>query len=191
MTAPCCGRAGRRGVRAGESGQSIVEFVLILPLFLIVLMGMLEFGIAFDHRTAMAYAVREGARVAASLGSGGSDPSNVDPTILAAVQRGLTDPILIENITSIEIYKSDTAGRPVSGMINKYDRTGVLIGTAGWPATSRVAGLNGDSVGVRVVYDFRPATPLGSLLGLFINGEPPYTTIRMTDATVMKIEPVP
>ncbi len=55
----------------------------------------------------MAYAVREGARVGATLGNGGSYPDTVDPTILAAVQRGLTDPIRIENITSIEIFKAE------------------------------------------------------------------------------------
>lgn len=168
-----------------------MEFALILPLFLVILVGMLEFGIVFDHRNAMAYAVREGARVGASLGNGGSQPNAVDPAILAAVQRGLTDPILIENIASIEIYRADTSGLPVPGMVNRYDRDGTLVGAAGWPATSRVPGLNGDSIGVRVVYDFRPQTPLGTLLGLFINENPPYTTIPMTDATVMKLEPGP
>ena len=177
--------------RAGGRGQAIVEFALILPLFLVLLIGMLEFGIVFDHRNAMAYAVREGARVGASLGNGGSQPAGVDPAILAAVQRGLTDPILIENITSIEIFKADTAGQPIAGKINAFDRAGNPVGTPGWPATSRVPGLNGDSIGVRVVYDFRPQTPLAVLLGLFGGGSPPYTTIRMTDKTVMKLEPVP
>lgn len=181
----------RRARSAERRGQAIVEFALILPVFLILLMGMLEFGIVYDHRNAMAYAVREGARVGASLGNGGSQPSTVDPAILAAVQRGLTDPILIENITSIEIYKADTSGKPVPGKINTYDREGTLIGTADWPATSRVPGLNGDSIGVRVVYDFRPQTPLGTLLGLFVSSNPPYTTIQMTDLTVMKLEPGP
>ena len=177
--------------RAGRQGQSMVEFALILPVFLLVLMGMLEFGIAFDHRNAMAYAVREGARVGASLGNGGAQPAGVDPAILVAVQRGLTDPILIENITSIEIYQADTAGQPVAGKIDSYDRAGNPVASPGWPATSRVPGLNGDSIGVRVVYDFHPATPLGTMVGFFVNGNPPYTTIRMTDATVMKIEPTP
>jgi hypothetical protein len=181
-----------RGARRDrDSGQAIVELALILPLFLIVLVGMLEFGIAYDHRNAMAYAVREGARVGASLGNGGSQPATVDPAILAAVQRGLTDPILIENIASIEIFQSDTTGQPISGRINTYDRAGVLIGTAGWPATSRVPGLNGDSIGVRVVYDFHPQTPLATLMGLFASGNPPYTTIKMTDVSVMKLEPGP
>ncbi len=187
MSRPLGGSARRRG----ERGQALIEFTLILPVFLVILMGALEFGSAYDHRTAIAYAVREGARVGASLGKGGSNPSGVDPAIVAAVQRGLTDPILIENVTSIEIYKADAAGKPVPGAINKYDRNGALVGTAGWPASSRVPGLNGDSIGVRVQYDFHPTTPLGNLLGLVFGGNPPYTTIPMTDATVMRLEPTP
>ena len=186
----------RRAPCRGGRGQAMVEFALILPLFLILLMGMLEFGIVFDHRNAMAYAVREGARVGASLGNGGSQPAGVDPAILAAVQRGLTDPILIENIASIEIFQADTSGEPVAGKIDKFDRDGNPIGTPGWPATSRVPpglvqGATGDSIGVRVVYNFKPQTPLGTLLGLFINGNPPYTTIPMTDKAVTRLEPAP
>jgi hypothetical protein len=179
----------RRRARSGERGQAIVEFVVILPVFVILLMGMLEFGAAYDHRTAMAYAVREGARVGASLGNGGANPSQVDPAIVAAVQRGLTSPILIDNVTEILIFKADAAGQPVAGKINRYDRNGSLVGTAGWPANTRVPGLSGDSIGVGVRYDFHPITPLASLLGLFFGGPPPYNTIPMSDVTVMKLEP--
>ena len=184
-------RRPNSGTLGNQRGQALIEFTLVLPVFLVILFGAFEFGSAYDHRTAIAYAVREGARVGASLGKGGSNPSGVDPAIVAAVQRGLTDPILIENVTSIEIYKADSAGKPVSGAINKYDRNGALVGTAGWPASSRVPGLNGDSIGVRVQYDFHPTTPLGSMLGLVFGGNPPYTTIPMTDSTVMRLEPTP
>jgi hypothetical protein len=184
-------RRPRHGDERESSGQALVEFALILPVFLLVLMGMLEFGSAYDHRNAMAYAVREGARVGASLGKGGTTPDAVDPAIVAAVRRGLTDPILIENIVSIEIFRSDTNGNPVAGKINRFDHDGVLVGTSGWPASTRVAGINGDSLGVRVLYDFNPTTPLGLLLGLFVSGDPPYTAIPMTDTLVMKLEPTP
>ncbi len=184
-------RGAQRGVGDVTRGQALVEFALILPVFLIILMGMLEFGSAYDHRNAMAYAVREGARVGASLGKGGTTPSAVDPAIVAAVRRGLTDPILIENIVAIDIYKADTNGNPITGKVNRFDHDGVLVGTAGWPASTRVAGLSGDSLGIRVLYDFNPTTPLGVLLGLFVSGDPPYTAIPMTDSLVMKLEPTP
>ena len=107
------------------------------------------------------------------------------------MQRGLTDPILIENVSTIRIFKADAAGKPVTGKINTYDRDGNLIGTAGWPATSRVVGLNGDSIGVAVAYDFHPTTPLSGLLGMFMGSAPPYVTIPMSDSTVMHLEPTP
>jgi hypothetical protein len=187
-------RAGRRrsvGRRSGERGQSLVEFTLILPVFLLVLLGMLEYGSAYDHRTAMAYAVREGARVGASLGNGGSTPGTVDATIVAAVQRGLTNPILIDNITSIDIYQSDLTGKPVPGKIDSYDKNGNIIGSPGWPAASRVVGLNGDSIGVRVRYDFHPITPLGTVMGVIFSPTPGYSTIPMADSSVMHLEPTP
>ena len=183
-------RRSGRGDR--ERGQSLVEFTLILPVFLLVLLGMLEYGSAYDHRTAMAYAVREGARVGASLGNGGSSPGTVDASIVAAVQRGLTNPILIENITSIDIYKADpTTGAPMTGKMDSYNKDGNLIGTAGWPATDRVVGLSGDSIGVRVRYDFHPITPLGTLMGVIFSPTPGYSTIPMTDSSVMHLEPIP
>lgn len=184
-------RRVRRDARTAARGQAVVELTLVIPVFLMILLGTMEYGSAIDHRTAMAYAVREGARVGASLGKGGSTPSAVDPAIVMAVQRGLTDPILMDNITSIVIYKADSAGRPVAGKTNTYDRSGNLIGTAGWPASTRVTGLGGDSIGIGVAYDFHPTTPLAPLLGLISGGAPPYTTIPMSDRSVMRLEPTP
>ncbi len=184
-------RLRRRESHEGERGQAVVEFALILPMFIIILFAALEFGSAIDHRTAMAYAVREGARVGASLGNGGTSPNGVDPAIIAAVQRGLTDPIRMENITSIEIFKADTAGQPISSYMDKYDKDGVLIGTAGWPAATRVTGVSADSIGVRVRYDFHPNTPLSQLMGFFSGGPAPYNVMKMTDTSVMRLEPTP
>jgi Flp pilus assembly protein TadG len=175
--------------RGATRGQSIVEFTLILPVILMLLMGMLEFGSAYDHRTAMAYSVREGARVGASLGNGGANPGGVDAAIIEAVRRGLTNPILIENVESILIFKSSTTGTVLSGASNTYDRDGILVGTAGWPAATRVPGLTGDSIGVRVVYRFKPTTPFGSLMASMFGSTVPYAYIKMTDQTVMKLEP--
>ncbi len=180
----------RPDTRSRQRGQALVEFTLILPMFLVILLGAVEFGAAYDHRTAMAYAVREGARVGASLANGGTDPDSVDPTIIAAVQRGLTDPILIENITAIDIFKASTTGTPIGGHINHYDRDGTLIGAMGWPAASRTPG-GGDSIGVLVRYDFHPVTPLAPLMGLFYGTDPPYTTLPMSDKAVMRLEPSP
>lgn len=46
-------------------GQALVEFALVLPLFLMILFGLLQFGLAFSNYLTLNAAAREGARTAA------------------------------------------------------------------------------------------------------------------------------
>ena len=43
--------------RRGQNGQSLVEFTLIIPVFLLILFGMIEFGFVFTHDLTVEYAV--------------------------------------------------------------------------------------------------------------------------------------
>lgn len=48
-----------------EKGASAVEFALVLPIFISVIFGIFQFGIAFNNWIAITHAAREGARLAA------------------------------------------------------------------------------------------------------------------------------
>jgi Flp pilus assembly protein TadG len=63
--------------RQTEAGQSLVEFSMILPLFLVLLFGMVDFGRAFFTWLLVTNAAREGARVAAVQ----SDATTIDARI--------------------------------------------------------------------------------------------------------------
>lgn len=54
-----------RRLARGERGQALVEFALVTPLLLILLLGMVEFGRAWNTYQTVTDAAREGARVAA------------------------------------------------------------------------------------------------------------------------------
>jgi len=54
-----------------KRGQSMVEFVLVLPVFLILLLGMIEFGLIFNAYITINNAAREGARVGSVGGTDG------------------------------------------------------------------------------------------------------------------------
>lgn len=54
---------GRRG--KGEGGQSLVEFALVLPIFLLVLFAIVDFGMAFHAWITVTNSAREGARLGA------------------------------------------------------------------------------------------------------------------------------
>jgi len=53
----------------GQRGQALVEMALTLPLLLLVLIGMMEFGLIFNQQLTLTEAAREGARTVALGGS--------------------------------------------------------------------------------------------------------------------------
>lgn len=55
----------RRSANGPEAGAALVEFALVLPLLLLILFGMLEFGKAFNYWIDQTHLANEGARWAA------------------------------------------------------------------------------------------------------------------------------
>jgi len=60
-----------RRLRRRGRGQSLVEFAVVLPVFLLILAGLLDFGLGLYSQMTIINAAREGARL------GVVDPSNV------------------------------------------------------------------------------------------------------------------
>lgn len=60
-------KAGR--VRERSEGAAAVEFAVILPILLLILGGIIDFGLMFNAQIAVTHAGREGVRVEA-IGSG-------------------------------------------------------------------------------------------------------------------------
>lgn len=56
-----------------ESGQAMVEFALVLPALLLVVLGIIQFGVLFNNYLALTDAARVGARQAA-VSRQGADP---------------------------------------------------------------------------------------------------------------------
>ena len=55
---------GRRGRGTRSLGQGLVEFALVLPLFLLLVFGILDLGLAVFSYNSITNAAREGARLA-------------------------------------------------------------------------------------------------------------------------------
>ena len=71
-----------RAILKKKRGQAIVEFALILPVFILILLGIMEFGLVFHQYLVVTAASREGARVAAL---GGSDAETLTMVNTSAV----------------------------------------------------------------------------------------------------------
>jgi Flp pilus assembly protein TadG len=64
-----------RGPRS-ERGSQLIEFALVLPLLLLVVLGIMDFGLLFQRYEAVTNAAREGARIAVLQGYGDTDVQN-------------------------------------------------------------------------------------------------------------------
>ena len=53
-----------RSARLGERGAALVEFALAVPLMLVVIAGIVDFGFVFQRYEVITNAAREGARLA-------------------------------------------------------------------------------------------------------------------------------
>jgi Flp pilus assembly protein TadG len=179
----------------------MVEMAMTVPVILLLLLGMLEFGFAYSHHLTLEYATREGARTGSALADGSNEIAcaGVDEYVIAGVQRVLTGSggqVQIAQVKEIHIYKADTAGAETSSSVNVWipgvgptvDGISLLFKRSGgtnWDACLRnnVAG-NTDSIGVSLVYDYQYVTPLGNFMGL--GGNP---TLRISDRTIMALNP--
>jgi hypothetical protein len=155
--------------RRREEGQSLVEFSLIVTVLLLLLSGMLEFGLMFDQHMTLETATREGARVGSALVNGGGtlgcgagqspNKASVDPQIIAAIQRVLSSPgsrIDPTQISEVKIYKVklmngglvDTTGNQAgadatNANIWVYDDTVTVPVVDGAPLNFRQVGSTG------------------------------------------------
>ena len=68
----------RRELLSDESGSMVVEFGLMVPLLVIVISGLVEFGMAYTMRMSLSHAAREGVRVYALVDAGDWSGTTVD-----------------------------------------------------------------------------------------------------------------
>jgi Flp pilus assembly protein TadG len=114
--------ASRRG---RQKGQSVVEFALVIPIFLVLLMGVIEFSFLMNGQLSINYATRDAALIAAEAGNAGLDASNhdlADCVILQKIQQDVTAPANSANITQVRIYRTNDTGQPLdtSGNVTTF-----------------------------------------------------------------------
>lgn len=188
-----------RSRQDGESGATLIEGAVILPVLLLVIVAILELGLAFKDYLTVSYLSREGARIGALAGD--------DDTADCAIVTGLGDLITqsdLERVTQIEIYQADpnTGAQGSDYNIATYvpgkDPTVCTVPTdpvndgwtfsqagSGWDPTSRDVSVGGsggatlDILGVRVI-----------LTREWITGFGPFNGTSVVDeSTVTRLEP--
>ncbi len=127
-------RSADRRDRTG--GQGLIEFALIVPVFMLLLLGLLEFGFVFDHTMTLNYATREGARSGAAFAAGNNTTMvcnatvDVDKNIIAAVQRVLEAPgsqVDVARVSRVRIFKANATGGDTGQGNNWVPGTGPVV----------------------------------------------------------------
>ncbi len=128
----------------------MTEFALALPLFLLLVFGVLEFGMAFKTHLAYDQALTDAVRA----GSAAGVDSNADGEILSAFSAALSGDHL-NSIQKVTIYRAapgtglpDGSGDVDTYTFNPVSQSFVISGTAGWSPTIRCVNETPDTSGL-------------------------------------------
>ena len=192
-----------------------MEFALVLPVLMLIVVSVAELGLAFGNLHTIGYGSREGARVGSALALGEAsrcgadqDPSDVDAAVVSSVQRILKSPgsgLDISKVQEIRIFKATSNGAEASGQVNVWQYAGEQRGPevdpgpgsayidftppafVGWPACARVnSGTTPDSIGVTVIYRYDFVTPFAAVLDAIAGGR---LSLTLSQTTVMSLNP--
>jgi Flp pilus assembly protein TadG len=196
------GRRSRPTSRARARGQGLVEFSIVIPLFLTVALALIEFSFAFNAILSVNFA----SRTAALLAAEGGNEVGTDCVVLRSIEANITAPADPARITDVQIYQADKNGNMV-GTATIYVRSGsttcdyaggttitvpYTLSQDGYPEAGRCNILAGcdathtslDIVGVKITYHHAWITPLRS----FVGGNPGGLTFDRSNAT--RMEPI-
>src|SRR6059036_1198865 len=98
------------------AGQSIVEFALLLPVFFLVLIGLIELSFVWNSRNTVLFAARDGSMLAAE----GGNNYGTDCFVLDRVEKDVTSPASAVRVQQVQIYWSDRNGAQVGTSANVY-----------------------------------------------------------------------
>jgi hypothetical protein len=191
----------------------LVEFALVIPVFLVVFVAITEFSFLFVSYSSIGFASHDAVQIAATLG----DTAGADAAVLQRVDRDIAAPADATKIKSVDIYWVDTSysdGRPVSGAENIWNYDGgnhpftlpdgtviqlpFIAGATGYPEATRCNVNQGvgclptngkthssiDTIGVKISYQYVWMTPFPGLIGG--SGSGPL----LTSTNIMRLEPV-
>jgi Flp pilus assembly protein TadG len=144
----------RRSKGRWMKGSSAVEFALTLPIFIILVIGIIEFGWYYFVQHTLQYATREGMRLALVGGTITQGGTTLSPeaSIITTIRNNAT---LAVNPASVSVF------------IYEVDPAAGYVDPTGWANLPPNAGGSGEYMRVRSRYNHTFFTPL---IGGFFTG---------------------
>ena len=130
----------------GEKGQALVEFTLLIPIFLLLLFAIIDFGMGFYTWISVTNGAREGARLG----------------VVLATEQEISDRVYL-----------------AASLPNESTKMAVTVTNA--------QGQPGESVVVKVDYDYDLITPLAGIVS-FVSGNVLGPTLTFSSTAEMRLE---
>ena len=135
-TSHCDTRTPRRGT--GDRGAALVEFGIVAPMLLLLLFGIVEFGLLFGQKLDVSQGAREGARLASvnyqeNAGStGATQTSEIVATVCSRMEVASDTSISIDvsggtAVGDILTLRVEATAQPVTGVFDPWLATRVIM----------------------------------------------------------------
>lgn len=133
-----CRHSQSWAARRDDEGVVAVEFALVLPLMLMLLMGLVTTGLTYSRGIALANAVREGSRFGATAAAPAATPINWTPWVTDVITRTRSlqaDDAAASSTICVKLVKnaSVTAAVPTTLVAGTCDLGAVAAGPAPTP----------------------------------------------------------
>ena len=172
-----------------ERGASLLEFAIVVPLLVVLVVGVYDFSLAFNQRQRIVQAAQEGAIVAGAqpmndIQTTTSNPATLQPVLTAVFNSLATNGVLPNSGTSCTLsapapptqltwvytIKNCSATYPSDNLVITINR--------GW-----YAGTGPVSVGTAVTVVYPYHWRFGSVIQLLIPGPNGYSTAAQVSST--------
>jgi Flp pilus assembly protein TadG len=131
------GRLVRNKRGDGERGQALVEFALIVPIFLLLVFAIVDFGMGFHAWITVTNAAREGARI----GAVGADSATIETKVRDST-ASLDD-------SRVSVVVTNAQGAPGEAVTVNVEYDYQLI----TPLSSIMGMISGDTLGPNILFD--------------------------------------
>jgi Flp pilus assembly protein TadG len=184
----------RHETARSQRGATLIEFSMIFPIMVLILISILELGMLFKNYLTVSALSREGARVGALAGR------DIEADCAIAIGIGtLAQPGILTRLDTIEIYRANVNGTVIAGpntaafqggdparctAANTGDIDDWVVNSNPWPPGSREThvgpNVKPDIIGIRVRMQHD-----------WIIGFPPFSGpgVLIDERTITRLEP--
>ena len=207
---PDISRGRRDRGHRDQRGQALLEFALIAPVLLLLVVGIIEFALAFNATLG----ANRASEVAGLVASEAGNLPGADCMILSSIESSINPPSDKGEITGIEIQRTNPSGVTVYAR-NSYVRSGVTACTLadgstmsvpytsvlnGYPVNQRCNILKGcptltpartavDTIGIQISYAYAWRTPLAAIMEIVGGGGPSSAVFAFDRRSAFRMEP--